>query len=58
MTKMINKEVINKRQGSNSAAVPKFVLDMEVSVMSSSPCGWELDSTLGCKARIGKKKVK
>lgn len=57
-TEMINKEVISKHQGSNSAAVPEFVLDWEVGVMSNSPCGWELGSTLGCKASIGKKKVK
>lgn len=36
VTKMINKEVINKCRGSNSAPVPKFVLDTEVSVMNDS----------------------
>lgn len=54
VTKMINKEVINKCHRSNSALVPKLVLDTEVSVMNDSPCVWELELTLGCKARIGK----
>lgn len=54
VTKMINKEVINKCHRSHSAPVPKLALDMGVSVRNNFPCGWELDLTLGCEARTGK----
>ncbi|XP_064012088.1 uncharacterized protein LOC135182167 [Pogoniulus pusillus] len=49
VTKMINKEVINNCHGSNSAPVPKFLLDTEPS-SAHYPCGTKgRDTCIACK---------